>query len=180
MTAKAKPRICLGQIIGPHGLAGEVQIRTFTGEPEDIARYGPLQDQSGERNFEILKIRPAKKGPVVRLKGVASREAAEALKGVELYIERERLPDPDEEEWYYADLIGLTALGMDGAPLGSVIAVQNFGAGDLLEIRPADGGPTLLIPFRQATVPEIDLGAGKLVVDPPETVTGSPEGTGDD
>ena len=164
----SRRRVCLGQILGAHGLAGEVQLRTFTDQPEDVAGYGPLQDESGTRSFEILDLRPAKKGPVVRLKGVDDREAAEALKGVELYVERDRLPEPDKEEWYYADLIGLAAEDGQGTLLGSVVAVQNFGAGDLLEIKPAAGGPTLLVPFRRATVPEIDLDRGRLVVEPPD------------
>jgi 16S rRNA processing protein RimM len=168
MAAKAKPRVCLGQILGAHGLAGEVQLRTFTDQPEDIAGYGPLLDESGTRSFEIVDLRPAKRGPVVRLKGVDDREAAEALKGARLYVERDRLPEPDHEEWYYADLIGLAAEDAQGTRLGSVVAVQNFGAGDLLEIKPTAGGPTLLVPFRRATVPEIDLDRGRLVVDPPE------------
>jgi len=168
MAAEAKPRVCLGQILGAHGLAGEVQLRTFTGNPDDIASYGPLLDESGARSFEILKLRPAKKGPVVRIKGVDDREAAEALKGVELYVERERLPEPDAQEWYYADLIGLAVEDAEGKRLGTVIAVQNFGAEDLLEIKPGSGGPTLLMPFRRSTVPEVDLDGGRLVIAPPE------------
>jgi len=168
MAPDGKPRVCLGQILGAHGLAGEVQLRTFTDNPQDIASYGPLQDESGARSFEILKLRPAKKGPVARLKGVDDREAAEALKGVELYVERDRLPEPDAEEWYHADLIGLAVEDAKGKRLGRVIAVQNFGSEDLLEIKPETGGKTLLVPFRQATVPEVDLDRGRLVIAPPE------------
>ena len=168
MAATGKPRVCLGQILGAHGLAGEVQLKTYTDQATDVAAYGPLQDEDGARVFEIIKLRPAKRGAVARLKGVDSREAAEALKGVDLYVDRAMLPAPGEEEWYFADLIGLTAEDASGTPLGSVVAVQNFGAGDLLEIKPAAGGPTLLVPFRQTTVPEVDLNRGRLVVDPPE------------
>ena len=168
MAATAKPRVCLGQILGAHGLAGEVQLRTFTDTPEDIASYGPLQDESGARSFEILKLRSAKKGPVARLKGVDGREAAEALKGVELYVERDRLPEPETGEWYHADLVGLAVEDADGKRLGRVVAVQNFGAEDLLEIKPDTGGQTLLVPFRRSTVPEVDLDGGRLVIAPPE------------
>lgn len=168
MAPHAKRRVCLGEILGAHGLGGEVQLRAFTDRPEAIAGYGPLQDESGGRCFEILKLRLAKKGPVARLEGVEDREAADALKGVRLFVGRDRLPAAGEDEWYHADLIGLGVEASDGTPLGSVVAVQNFGAEDLLEIKPAAGGPTWLLPFRPATVPEIDLEGGRLVIDPPD------------
>jgi 16S rRNA processing protein RimM len=168
MADTAKPRVCLGRILGAHGLAGEVLLKTFTDQATDVAAYGPLQDEDGSRVFEIVKLRPAKRGAVARLKGVDSRRAAEALKGVVLYVDRAMLPSPDEEEWYYADLIGLSAEDAAGAPLGNVVAVQNFGAEDLLEIKPVTGGPTVFVPFRQATVPEIDLDKRRLVLNPPD------------
>ena len=134
--AAAKPsRILLGRIAGAHGIRGEVLIKTFTEAPENIGAYGPLSDASGTRTFKIKSVRATPKGVVARLAGVDDRNAAEALKGIELYVERARLPAAAEGEFYHADLIGLTAVDGDGKPIGEIVAVQNFGAGDLLEIR---------------------------------------------
>jgi 16S rRNA processing protein RimM len=165
----AKPdRVLLGEIGRPQGLHGEVRIRSFTASPEAIADYGPLEDEDGTRKFEIESLRVTSKAATARLKGVESREQAEALTGTKLYVPRSRLPEREEDEWYHSDLIGLAAQGPDGAAVGTVIAVHNFGAGDLLEIRQADGGATLLMPFTRETVPEVDVEGGWLRVVPPE------------
>lgn len=168
---KKRKRVCLGRASGARGLKGEVRIRTFTEDPLAIGSYGPLEDEAGERSFEIEKVTAAKEGVIARLKGVTSREDAEALKGTEFYVARDRLPDPlDDSEFYHADLVGLVAVSADGAALGTVVAVQNYGAGDLLEVRPATGGNTVLVPFTQEIVPDIDRDAGWLLMLPPDGI----------
>src|ERR1041384_3272059 len=135
-----------------------------------VARYGALETEDGARRFEIETVRPAKDMLVARLKGVADRNAAEALKNLRLYVARAKLPKPADGEFYYADRVGLAATTADGAAFGTVKAVHNFGAGDLLEIEPTAGGATLLLPFTEATVPAIDLAGRRLVVAPPADV----------
>ena len=169
MAGDDRDRVCLGQVSSAHGIKGEVRIKPFTQAPEDVAAYGPLQDEAGARRFEILSLRTTKGGVVARLDGVTDRNQAEALKGVKLFVDRDRLPERNEDGvWYHADLIGLVALDKGGAALGTIVAVQNYGAGDLLEIRPATGGPTVLLPFTAEVVPDVDLDAGWVLVDPPE------------
>ena len=165
VTERAR-RICVGLVTGPHGIAGAVRIKSFTAVPEDIARYGPLEDESGGRRF-TLEILGAAKGVVLaRLAGVADRNRAEALRGLKLYLPRTALPPPAAEEYYHADLIGLRAVLPDGTAIGGVRAIHDFGAGDVIEIeRPA--APPALVPFTRAAVPVVDLAAGRLVVDPP-------------
>ena len=158
----------LGEIGRPQGLQGEVRIRSFTAEPAAIADYGPLEDEAGMRLFEIESLRITAKALTARLKGVESRDQAEALTGTKLYVPRSRLPEREEDEWYHSDLIGLAALNADGATIGTVIAVHNFGAGDLLEIGPPGGGATVLMPFTRETVPEVDVEGGWLRIAPPE------------
>ena len=160
--------ICLVEITGPHGLKGEVRVRSFAETPSMLGAYGPLRDKAGRR-FKVRSARPASKVLVVRFDGVDDREAAESLKGTKLYVERSRLPEPEPGEFYHADLIGLAVERSGGEPLGTVTAVQNFGAGDLLEVALADGG-TELIPFISDYVPDVDLAAGRVVADPPPSV----------
>jgi 16S rRNA processing protein RimM len=161
-------RILLGRISGAHGLKGEVKIAAFTAEPEDIAAYGQLMSADGARIFEIASLRSAGGGAVIaRLHGVLDRNAAEQLRGTELYVARASLPPAGTGEYYHSDLIGLTAVSPNGETLGEVIAVQNFGAGDLLELRPARGRQTELIPFESAHVPKVDLEAGHVIIDWP-------------
>jgi 16S rRNA processing protein RimM len=157
-------RILLGRIAGAHGTRGDVVIHAYTVAPEDIDGYGPLSDAAGTRSFEIENARTTSKGVVARLKGVANRTAAEALKGVELFVPRDRLPPAGEGEFYHADLIGLSAVDSHGNAIGEIVAVANYGAGDLLEIRLAASGKTELIPFTEAFVPEIDIAAKRVVV----------------
>jgi 16S rRNA processing protein RimM len=156
-------RILLGRIAGAHGIRGEVLIRTFTERPEDIAAYGALDDGAG-RTFRVQGARATPKGVVARLAGIADRTAAEALKGTELWVDRDRLPALDEGAFYHADLIGLAAVDPEGRPLGEIVAVHNFGAGDLLEVRLADTGKTELLPFTEAFVPAVDLASRRAVV----------------
>ncbi|MCZ6763537.1 MAG: ribosome maturation factor RimM [Alphaproteobacteria bacterium] len=161
-------KVCLGVIAGPHGVKGLVRVRSYTDRPADIVAYGPLTDQSGGRPFELEIVGTGPKGQLLgRLAGVADRDAADALKGQALYIDRDRLPEPGEADTYYhADLVGLAAQLADGAPFGTVRAVHDFGAGEVLEL--AIAGPnTLMLPFTKAAVPVVDIAAGRIVVDPP-------------
>ena len=167
--AESDKRLLLGHITGAHGVKGEVRIRTLTQEPDAIGAYGPLQDEAGTRSFRIVSLRTSKEGVVARIDGVASREEAQALKGTALYVARDALPDDAEDDsFYHADLVGLVAVSADGAALGQIVSVQNFGAGDLLELRPATGGETVLVPFTETIVPDIDFEAGWLLMLPPE------------
>jgi len=164
--AEKSKRVLLGRIAGAHGIRGEVLIRTFTAAPENIGGYGTLSDAGGERTFKVESARRTSKGVVARLRGCADRNAAEALKGVDLYIERDRLPAAAEGEFYHADLIGLPAVDAEGNPIGEIVAVQNFGAGDLLEIRLAGTGKTEFVPFTDEAVPDVDIAARRVVVLP--------------
>jgi len=161
-------RVLVGDIGRPQGLQGEVRIRSFTAEPASIAEYGPLEDETGTRLFEIESLRVTPKALSARIKGVTTREEAEALTGTKLFVPRSRLPERAEDEWYHSDLIGLAAINADGATIGTVIAVHNFGAGDLLEIESPGGGATVLMPFTRETVPEVDVEGGWLRVARPE------------
>jgi 16S rRNA processing protein RimM len=169
--------VCVAQIGAPHGVRGEVRLKSFTAESEAVARYGPLQTEDGRRSFEIeATLRQDKDGLIVRLRGIDDRNAAEALRNVRLYVPRARLPETEDSETYYhADLIGLAVVDVQGASIGTVAGVQNFGAGDLIEVEPHGGGPTTLLPFTAAAIPKVDLAAGRIVVDPPEDALGPDE-----
>lgn len=159
--------VLLGVIGAAHGIKGEVRIKAFTGDPLAIAEYGPLTDDTGRR-FEIAEIRPAKEVVVARLKGITSREAAESLNGVNLFVARDKIPAPeDEDEFLQADLIGCSVVGPDGAVLGTVTTVANYGAGDLLDILLPDGR-SVLMPFTKAFAPRIDITARRIEAVPPE------------
>ena len=150
-----------------HGVRGEVRLRSFTEDPLAIADYGPLESEDGTQRFAIEALRPAKDHFVARFAGVDSREAAEKLTNLRLYIARSQLPPiEDDETFYHADLVGLAAVTPDGRPLGTVIAVHNFGAGDLIEIAPASGGKPMMLPFTEANVPKVEIAAKRLVVAP--------------
>lgn len=164
--AEADKKVHMATIGAPHGVRGEVRVRTFTGDPMALGDYGPLADEKG-RKFAVLDIRPAKTVVVVRFKGVDSREKAEALNGVELFVDRAVLPDEDldEDEFFHEDLVGLKVVDAAGAPRGTVIAVHDFGGGDILEIG-GRGKKSVMIPFSQAAVPVIDFDAGQITVEP--------------
>ena len=160
-------RVCVAEIGAAHGIAGEVRLRAFTTDPLAVQQFGPLQAEDG-REVTIAAVRPGKDCLIARLAGVGDRTAAERLRNVKLYVAREKLPAIAEPEtWYHAALFGRAVFGADGAALGRVSAVQNFGAGDLLEITPAAGGPTMLLPFTDAVVPVVDVPGGRVVVNPP-------------
>lgn len=177
-TGTAQPGACLvllGRIGAAQGLRGELRITTFTESPDNIAAYGPLRDAKG-RSFEIETLRGLKGTQVVvRLAGVDDRTAAEALNGVELFIDKALLPATDEDEWYFEDLIGLKAVAPDGSEIGEIASVQNFGAGDLLEIRLSGSQGTVFLPFTEAAVPEVDIKAGRLTVIMPEEIEAGPD-----
>ena len=158
-------KVRVARIGAAHGIRGEVKLWSFTEDPMAVAQYGPLETEDGARHFEIEAAQPAKDFLVARLKGVGDRDAAEKLRNTDLFVPRDRLPSIVEADtFYHADLVGLAAAGEDGAALGTVIAIHNFGAGDLIEIAPAGGGEPLLLPFTEATVPTVDLKAGRIVV----------------
>lgn len=160
--------LLLGVIVGAKGIKGEVKIKSFTEYPEDIAAYGPLRDASGKTTFELKVVGVSKGLPVVRIKGISDRNAAEALKGVELYVSRDRLPETEEaEEYYHADLIGLPVFFQDGKKFGTILRLHDFGAGDMLEIVPDGKGAkaAVLVPFTVEMVPEVDVAGGRVVVD---------------
>ena len=165
MTDAAK-RVCLGVVTGPHGVQGAVRIKSFTEAAEDVARYGPLADETGGRRFELRLIGAGKGVVIARLAGVEDRNQAEALRGLRLYLTRSALPQTDADEYYHADLLGLEAVLGDGTPVGRVRAIHDFGAGDTLEVtRP--GAPPVMVPFTRAVVPIVEPAAGRLVLDPP-------------
>lgn len=166
--AKDADRVLVGEIGAAQGLKGEVRLRSYTQAPADIAAYGPLQDETGAKRIEIERVRVTPKALIAVIKGVTTREAAEALNGVKLYLPREALPAREEDEWYVVDLIGLEAVSPDGAPLGTVVAVHNFGASDIIEVAPMDGATNLLVAFTDASVPEVDMESRRLVLVPPE------------
>jgi 16S rRNA processing protein RimM len=163
-------RICVAQIGAAHGVRGEVRLWSFTEDPMAVASYGALESEDGKQRFTIEALRPAKDHFVARLAGVSDRSAAERLTNTKLYVPRDRLPPvEDDDTFYHADLIGLAAVTPDGVSLGTITAVYNFGAGDVIEIKP-DGGDALLIAFTNTTVPEIDMKARRMVVVPPVEV----------
>lgn len=179
--AKLENPVQMAVIGAPHGIRGELRVKTFTGEPEALGDYGPLYTQDG-RSFEVASIRAAGNMAVVRFAEVGDRNAAEALTGTELFVDRSVLPEPEEEdEFYHADLIGLDVRDDSGAVLGKVLAVQNFGGGDILDLM-IGGRKGVLIPFTQAAVPEVAIAEGFIRIDPVAAglVDDGDDGPGDD
>jgi 16S rRNA processing protein RimM len=164
-------QICVARIGAPHGVRGQVRLWTFTEDPFAVLDYGPLATKDGKRSFEVDDVREAKGHLVATLKGVASREDAERLNGVELFVARDALPDTEDDEYYHADLIGLAAVNAAGDSIGRVVGIHNFGAGDIIEIAPLEGA-TLLLPFTNAVVPTVDIKAGKVVIELPGEIIG--------
>ena len=155
-------RVLLGVVAAPHGVRGLVRIKSFTEDPMAVAAYGPLSDESGKKEYRVEALSAARGAVLARIEGVADRTAAEALRGLRLFVERQRLPRTGEREWYEADLIGLEAVGTDGRDWGKVIAFHDFGAGSVMEV---SGG--MMLPFTDEAVPEIDVAGGKVLIDPP-------------
>lgn len=160
-------RVCVGALAGAFGVRGEVRLKSYCADPEAIEGYAPLFTEGGERSFTVRIVRPIPNGFAARLSGVETREEAEALKGTRLFADRDRLPGLPDDEFYHADLIGLSVLDTGGAALGTVIAVHNHGAGDILEVRQGNGTATVLLPFTKEAVPTVDLASGRIIADPP-------------
>lgn len=171
-------RLLLGVIAGPRGIRGEVKVKTFTEVPEDIASYGPLENKTGDASYEVKLVGMSKNLPVIRIKGVSDRNKAEALKGEELYVSRDRLPEIEEEdEFYHTDLVGLDVIFEDGTKFGEVTRLHDYGAGDIVEVRPEGKGKKagVLIPFTKEMVPTVSIKEGHIVVDLPEDFFDAPE-----
>ena len=158
----SQDRVLLGVVAAPHGVRGLVRIKSFTEDPMAVAAYGPLSDESGKKEYRVEALSAARGAVLARIEGVADRTAAEALRGLRLFVERQRLPHTGEREWYEADLIGLEAAGTAGRDWGKVIAFHDFGAGSVMEV---SGG--VMLPFTDEAVPEIDVEGGKVLIDPP-------------
>jgi 16S rRNA processing protein RimM len=164
-------KVLVGVFGAPHGVRGEIRLKSFMQDPLSIADYGALSDAAG-RAYDIIAARPVKDDLlVVRVKAVGDRDAAQKLTNEKLYLAREKLPPPEDDEFYCSDLIGLRAETPEGALIGTIVAVPNYGAGDILEIAPP-AGETLLLPFTRAVVPEIDLAGGRVIVVPPVEAEG--------
>jgi 16S rRNA processing protein RimM len=165
------PRILVGAIAGAFGVKGEVRLKSFCADPAAIAGYGPLWTEDGTRSFTVRITHAIPGGLAARLSGVGTKEQADALRGLTLHADRARLPSLPDDEFYHADLIGLVVSDPGGARLGTVRAVHNHGAGDILEVNDPGRKSALLLPFTRAIVPTVDLSAGRIVADPPEEVT---------
>jgi 16S rRNA processing protein RimM len=176
VASRAEKTICVARIGAAHGVRGAVKLWTFTEDPFAVTRYCPLFSKDGLQRFEITKAREANGFLVATLEGITNRNEAERLNGIELYIARDKLPATDEDEYYHTDLIGLAAVTRSGEQLGRIVAIHNFGAGDILEVAP-ENGPTMLLPFSNAVVPEVDLKGGRVVIDPPQEIEGDEPST---
>ncbi len=154
----------MGFISGAHGIRGDVILRSFAQDPAAISDYGELTSKDGSRTFEIMVRRVTNKGVVAGIKGITDRNGAEALKGTELYVARDQLDEPSDGEFYFDDLIGLSAVDPDGKPIGEVVGVNNFGAGDLLEVRLAGKKQTEYVSFTHDFVPDVDMEARRVVI----------------
>lgn len=160
--------ICVGAVAGAFGVKGEVRLKSFTADPAALADYGPLTTEDSARSFTVTLDRPIKGGFAARLSGVSTKEQADALKGTRLYANRDQLPSLPDDEFYHADLIGLTVFDSGGVELGRVKSVLNHGAGDLLEIHGPGMKTTVLLPFTRDAVPTVDLTTGRIIADPPD------------
>ena len=164
-------KVCVARIGAAHGVRGAVKLWSFTEDPFAVKDYGPLSTKDGARQFEVTTVRAAKDHLVATFKGVNTRDEAERLNGVELYIPRDKLPATEDGEYYCADLIGLAAVTTADQPIGRVVAIHNFGAGDIIEIAPA-AGATMLLPFSNAVVPTVDIAGGRVVIELPDEIEG--------
>ena len=161
----------MGVFGAPQGVRGEIRVKSLAGEPSAIGVYGPLTNKGGTRAFAFESLRSLKDDMLVaRVAGVSTREAAETLKNVEIFARRDQLPPPKEDEFYYDDLVGLEAVDAADARIGRVVSLMNYGAGDVLEIAPIEGGETLLLPFTKGVAPRINFDAGQLVIELPHEV----------
>lgn len=160
--------LCVGAIAGAYGVRGDVRLKSFCADPADIASYAPLSTEDGAQSFTVKITGTVKNGFSARLGGVSSKEAADALRGTRLFAPRDRLPALPDDEYYYADLIGLCVTDTGGTEIGHVRAVHNHGASDLLELSVPGQANTVLLPFTHAAVPTVDVAGGRIVADPPD------------
>jgi 16S rRNA processing protein RimM len=160
--------ILVAAIAGAFGVQGLVRLKSFTADPEAVAEYGPLFTEDGSGQFNITLVQTIKNGFAAKLSGVATKEQADALRGTQLFAPRDRLPALPDDEFYHADLIGLSAFDAGGQALGKIKAIQNHGAGDLLEVEPGKGKQSVLVPFTLAIVPTVDLASGRVIIDAPD------------
>lgn len=176
-SAKPKRRVLLAVIGAAHGIRGEIVLGVYTDDPLDVAKYGALSSDRDGQQFTIEKVRLANQRVLARIRGVEDRNAAEKLRGTKLYADRAQFAEPLQDEFYHVDLIGLEAVVDGGEAIGTVVAVRNFGAGDMLELQPSEAGkPTVFVPFTNAHVPDVDLDAGRVVVILPQYTAEVPEG----
>ena len=162
----APERVLLGVVVAAHGIRGEVRLKSFAADPMDIGAYGPLSDEAGTRQWRIEPRAESKGVVIARIEGIGDRNAAEALKGLRLFVDRNALPATAEREWYQADLIGLAVVGKDVRDWGRVLGFHDYGAGSSMEVSGSNGKP-VVVPFTRATVGEVDLRQGRIVIDPP-------------
>lgn len=167
-SLKMTDLICVGAISGAFGVKGELRIKSFTADPGAISGYTPLTTEDGKTEFALTLIKPINNGFCARISGVATKEAADALRGIRLFTARDQLPNLPDDEYYHADLVGLAVLDTGGSRVGHVKSVQNHGAGDLLEIHDPALKNTVLLPFTMAAVPTVDLASKRVIIDPPE------------
>lgn len=162
-------RVCVGAVAGAFGVRGAVRLKSFTAVPQDVACYGPLETEEAERRFDVTLTGETTKGALIAtLSGVTNKEQAHSLRGIRLYVPRDRLPGLEDDEFYHADLIGLEVFDTGGARLGQIKTVLNHGASDILEVVPEGRSGTVLIPFTRDAIPTIDLAARRVISDPPE------------
>lgn len=167
ISENADNLVLMAEVVGVHGIKGWVKLKIFSADPEGLADFAPFYDAKGQRTFELLAVQPHGNTYLAVIDGVTDRNAAEALRGTKLYLPRESLPDIDEDDtFYHVDLIGLAAQWPDGRPMGKVVNVANFGAGDLLEIRPTRGA-SFYVPFTNEVVPDVDMAKKIVTIDPP-------------
>lgn len=170
MTKSKADKICVGAIVGAFGIKGELRIKSFCADPDAIGDYGTLTSEDGSQSFDLKIVGPIKGGYAARIEGVRYRDQAEDLKGVALFASRDALPSLPDDEFYYSDLIGLSVFDTGGVKLGKITAVHDHGAGDFLEINAIGQKNLALLPFTKEAVPTVDLGAGKVIIDPPKGV----------
>ncbi len=169
MASADEKQVCVGVISGVHGVKGAIVVKPFTERPDDVAAYGPVFIHSGRKSLTLRITGRKKAGLIVNVDGVDDRSSADKLKGEKLYVARARLPEPEDDSWYITDLAGLDVEDEGGRKIGSVVTVQNYGAGDLLEVRPpGKGGATMFLPFTKAVIISVDLQSRRIVVKPPE------------
>lgn len=167
--------LLVARVSGAHGVRGDLRLSTFTQDPLAIVDYRDLVRADGSAALTVLSARIAKGGIIARCRGIETKEQADGLRGLALHIPRSALPAPDEDEFYLADLIGLSAVTPEGRKIGRIKSVQDFGAGDILEIDPAEGGPTWYLPFTRQAVPDVQISAGQVMVVRPDEVEWTPE-----